>query len=167
MLQCIPVIWSHPLWHIETLTAIYKPAASTMVTPPRKHIMDGDGNIWVSPTSPSSDDEGPDSFADEDLPTFESVGKDESGDTNAVVQDEDLISLETNMPMEIVHPCSDNGCLPSHDSSASGHDAIGTGQHEDAPGGSTSTTTLSRDIDKERLEDPPGMSHIVALLCKV
>jgi len=129
--------------------------------------MDGDGNIWVSPTQPSSDDEGPDCFADEDLPTFESVGNDESGDTNAVVQDEDLISPETHMPMEIVHLCSDNECLPLQDSSASGHDMIGTGQHEDAPAGSTSMTALSRDIDMERSEDPPGMSYIVALLCKV
>jgi hypothetical protein len=148
------------------LTAIYQAVASTMVTPPRKHIMDGDGNIWVSPTTPSSDGEGPDSPANKELPTFESVGADEPRDTDDV-QDDGLVSLETNMPIEIHnHSCSDDGRLPSHNDTSSGHDMISPGQRVDAPGGNTSMATLGRDIDMEQPEDP-GMSDIITLLCRV
>lgn len=129
-----------------------------MTTHSRKSIMAGDGNPWVSPTLPSSDDH-QDATTDMELPTYHDVLEYETGETNGVVQEDDdnLISLEIDSLFS-----SDNGHLPPQDRSASDHDMIiSNGQHVDPPDRNTSWTAQSHDI--EQPEDLPGMSSIVTL----
>jgi hypothetical protein len=80
------------------LIITYDPAASTdLVVPRRKHILDGEGEVWVSPSPPSSDEDDIDSFSDT-LPMFDNMGNDEIGDTDKTIQDAAPISPETSMP---------------------------------------------------------------------
>lgn len=117
----------------------------------------------------SSDDEDSDCLVDEELPTFDIIGNEEPGELNDTVQDnDDLIALETNIPIEIAHiSYSDNECLPPDDSFASGQGMINPEQHAGAPRGSISMITSSHDIDMEPPEDPPGVPYIAPLLYRV
>ena len=68
--------------------------------------MDGDGNLWVSPTPPSSDDDGGiDPPTDYELPTFHDENN-ESGDTDDAMHN--VVSREVITGMEIYSPTYDN-----------------------------------------------------------
>ena len=122
-----------------------------MMAHPYKPVTDADGNPWVSPTLPSSGDEGIDLSMDDGLPTFDSIV-----DTTDMVQDSDD---------PLSH--SDNGRIPAHDKPEFDYHMITDGQHLHPSDRNTTVATTSHEIDVEPREDPPGVCYIIILLFRV